>query len=151
MNKVLSALAAGFAGTLVMSLMMIIKKVTGVMPDIDPLAMATQMAHQKIGLPDAVWVGWVLHFLIGSVFYAVPFAFVRDLLPGHSVVKGVSYGVILWLGMMLIAMPMAGQGLFGLALGPPAPVMTLVLHLAYGVTTALVFGKLQPRTAAPTA
>ena len=32
-NKVLSAIAAGFAGTLVMSLLMIIKKVTGVMPD----------------------------------------------------------------------------------------------------------------------
>jgi uncharacterized membrane protein YagU involved in acid resistance len=150
MNKVLSAIAAGFAGTLVMSLLMIIKKVSGVMPDIDPLAMATQMAHQQIGLPDAVWVGWVLHFAIGSVIYAVPFAFVRDLLPGHRVVKGVSYGVILWLGMMLVAMPMAGQGLFGLALGPPAPVMTLVLHLAYGVTTALVFDKLQARTAAPT-
>ena len=68
--------------------------------------------------------------------------FVYGLLPGRGLLKGVSYGGILWLGMMLVAMPMAGQGLFGLALGPSAPVMTLVLHLVYGVTIAAVFGKL---------
>lgn len=140
--RICSAIAAGFVGTLAMSLLMIIKKLAGVMPQIDPLGMVTQMAHQKIGLPEAAWVGWGMHFMIGSVIYAVPFAFVYDLLPGRCLLKGVSYGGILWLGMMLVAMPMAGQGLFGLALGPPAPVMTLVLHLVYGVTIAAVFGKL---------
>ncbi|CAB3803547.1 hypothetical protein LMG28614_05846 [Paraburkholderia ultramafica] len=42
--------------------------------------------------------------------------------------------------MMIIMMPMAGAGLFGMALGMPAPVMTLVLHLVFGAVLGLVYG-----------
>ncbi|MEO8848412.1 MAG: hypothetical protein ABI440_07270 [Casimicrobiaceae bacterium] len=34
-----------------------------------------------------------------------------------------------WLGMMIVVMPMAGAGLFGMKLGPMAPIMTLIVHI----------------------
>ncbi len=44
--------------------------------------------------------------------------------------------------MMLIPMPMAGAGLFGLKLGPMAPVMTLVLHLVWGAVLGAAYARL---------
>jgi hypothetical protein len=35
--------------------------------------------------------------------------------------------------MMITMMPMAGAGLFGLGLGGMTPVVTLVLHIVYGL------------------
>ncbi|WP_448329685.1 DUF6789 family protein [Sulfitobacter sp. M13] len=41
--------------------------------------------------------------------------------------------------MMILIMPMAGAGLFGLALGMMAPIMTLVLHIIFGAVLGVVF------------
>jgi hypothetical protein len=47
--------------------------------------------------------------------------------------------VAAWLGMMIIVMPMAGAGLFGMNLGIMAPVMTLVLHVVFGAVLGAVY------------
>lgn len=44
--------------------------------------------------------------------------------------------------MMVMLMPMAGQGLFGMRLWPMAPVMTAVLHVVFGVVLGLVYARL---------
>ena len=44
--------------------------------------------------------------------------------------------------MMLIVMPAAGAGLFGLNMGMMAPVMTLMLHAIYGAVLGFVFSRL---------
>jgi len=41
---------------------------------------------------------------------------------------------------MVMVMPMAGAGLFGMKLGLMAPMMTLALHLIFGAVMGLVFG-----------
>lgn len=43
--------------------------------------------------------------------------------------------------MMVMLMPMAGAGLFGMNLGVMAPVMTLVLHLIFGAVLGLSYAK----------
>ncbi len=43
---------------------------------------------------------------------------------------------------MILPMPMAGAGFFGLKMGLMAPVMTLLLHLIYGVVLGYVYGLL---------
>jgi len=52
------------------------------------------------------------------------------------------FGVLAWGLMMVMVMPMAGAGFFGLSLGMMAPVMTLMLHLVYGAVLGSVYGKL---------
>jgi hypothetical protein len=63
-------------------------------------------------------------------------------LPGAPAVKGLIFGAAAWLAMMIIFMPLAGHGLFGLSLGPPATVATLVLHLIYGAVLGVAYAKI---------
>ena len=52
--------------------------------------------------------------------------------------------------MMIVMMPIAGAGLFGQRLGMMTPVVTLVLHLVFGVVLGGVYGLLgdKPRSTA---
>jgi len=52
------------------------------------------------------------------------------------------FGTAAWLLMMIIVMPMAGAGLFGLGIGIGAPIATLVLHWVYGAVLGLTFSSL---------
>jgi hypothetical protein len=64
--------------------------------------------------------------------------------PGNSPTgHGVIIGFLGWLIMMIImVMPMAGVGIFGMAMGLMAPMMTLVLHLIFGTVLGWTYGKL---------
>ena len=46
--------------------------------------------------------------------------------------------------MMIIMMPMAGAGLFGMSLGIMAPLMTLMLHLIFGLVLGWIYGLEHP-------
>jgi len=50
-----------------------------------------------------------------------------------------------WMLMMVVVMPMAGAGLFGLSMGIAAPVMTLMMHLVFGVVLGATYGALLKR------
>lgn len=137
MSKVVAGAVAGFAATAVLSIMMLAKAMMGLMPQMDVIVMLSAM----MSAPPAV--GWLAHFMIGTVAWGVGFAFVQDHLPGGSlIVKGLAFGTAAWLGMMILVMPMAGAGLFGMALGMMAPVMTLMLHWVFGLVLGGVYGGL---------
>lgn len=57
--------------------------------------------------------------------------------------QGVVLAVISGLVMMVMLMPMAGAGFFGLSMGVMAPVMTLMLHLVFGAVLGWTFGRLR--------
>ena len=63
-------------------------------------------------------------------------------LPDSQIIKGIIVGIGAWLLMMVGAFPMSGCGLFGLGIGPMAPVMTFVLHVIFGVALGASYGKL---------
>jgi hypothetical protein len=42
--------------------------------------------------------------------------------------------------MMLVVMPMAGAGSFGLGLGIMAPLVTLALHIVFGLVLGGIYG-----------
>ena len=148
MNKYVRGIIAAFVATVVLSILMLIKSMMGVMPGLDLITMLADMAHQRMGLPDIPTVGWIIHFMIGAVLWGLVFAWVYKPLPGNSpVAKGMVFSVIVWLMMMVIPMPMAGAGLFGMHLAMMAPVMTLVLHLIWGAALGASYGGLS-RTAA---
>jgi uncharacterized membrane protein YagU involved in acid resistance len=87
-------------------------------------------------------IGWILHFAIGIVGYGVAIAMLDSKLPGTSRVgHGVMLGVIGWLIMMVVLMPMVGAGPFAINMGIMAPMMTLVLHLIFGAVLGWVYGR----------
>ncbi len=128
---------AGLAATVVLSAMMLAKQSMGLMPELDPIGMITSMAGT-----DSSAVGWVGHFFIGTVLWGGGFAIGSPYLPGPYWLRGATFATGAWLMMMLVVMPAAGAGIFGLALGVMAPAMTLLLHIVFGAVLGGVYGSL---------
>ena len=138
MNRIGKGLVAGLAATVVLSAMMVIKTMMGVMPQLDIAKMIAGM----MGSPDQPLIGWIVHFMIGIVGYGVAITVLDKRLPGNSTVwHGVMIATLGWLVMMVMLMPMAGAGLFGMKMGIMAPMMTLVLHLIFGAVLGWVYGR----------
>ncbi len=137
MNNILQGIIAGLAATVVLSLLMVVKSMMGLMPELNVIAMLSGMMGSSLA------IGWIAHFMIGTVVWGILFAVFAASLPGNSLwLKGILFGVIAWLGMMIAIMPMAGAGLFGMNLGMAAPIMTLVLHVIYGAVLGGVYAAL---------
>lgn len=134
MKNISAGLVAGFSATIVLSALMIAKAMMGVMPGLDVIAMLSMM------MGTSAVMGWIAHFMIGTVAWGGGFALLYDRIPGgNALIKGVVFGVAAWLGMMVLVMPMAGAGFFGMAFGIMAPMMTLVLHMIFGVVLGAVY------------
>ncbi len=139
MQNIGKGLVAGFAATVVLSALMIAKGAMGLMPELEIARMLGTM------LGDGPGVGWLAHFMIGTLLWGVLFAWLDPTLPGSShMMKGVIFGLGAWLLMMIIVMPMAGAGFFGLNLGLMAPIMTLLLHAIFGAVLGGVYGWQRP-------
>jgi len=139
MTDLKNGFLAGFVVTVVVSAMMVAKGMMGLMPELDVAAMLAMM----MGAP--LVVGWLAHFMIGTLAWGGGFAVFYGAIPGGmAIVKGIVFGVVAWLGMMILVMPMAGAGLFGMSFGIMAPMMTLVLHIIFGVVLGGVYGARVP-------
>lgn len=125
---------AGFVATVALSGLMVMKSAMGLMPELNVIRMLGQMSG------TGPMGGWVIHFLIGTVAWGLLFVALNPNLPGAQWLKGVVFGIGAWILMMLIVMPMAGAGLFGLNIGIMAPVMTLVLHMIFGAVMGGTYG-----------
>ncbi|TYB85774.1 DUF6789 family protein [Oceaniovalibus sp. ACAM 378] len=137
MTNLKNGFLAGFVATAVLSVLMVAKGMMGVLPELDVAAMLAMM----MGAPTIV--GWIAHFMIGTVAWGGGFAILYDMIPGGSaVLKGIVFGIVAWLGMMIVIMPMAGAGFFGMNFGVMAPVMTLVLHIIFGAVLGKTYALL---------
>ncbi len=137
MGNISKGIVAGLAATVVLSMIMVAKGMMGLMPELNIIVMLSSM------LSAAPAIGWTVHFIIGVLIWGLAFGAAQKVLPGISVVtKGISFGIAAWFMMMLMVMPMAGAGLFGLNMGMMAPLMTLMLHAIYGAVLGFAFGKL---------
>lgn len=129
-----AGLVAGFSATAVLSAMMVTKSMMGVMPELDVIHMLSGM----MGAPAIL--GWLAHFMIGTLAWGGGFAVLYGVIPGSGAVgKGILFGIAAWLGMMVMVMPMAGAGLFGMAFGIMAPMMTLILHVVFGAVLGAAY------------
>lgn len=134
MQNISAGLIAGFVATVVLSAMMIAKTMMGVMPELDVIAMLSMM------MGTSAIMGWIAHFVIGTIVWGGGFSLLYRVIPGGSaVVKGIVFGIAAWLIMMVMVMPMAGAGLFGMNMGLMAPMMTLVLHIIFGAVLGIVY------------
>ena len=100
------AIIGGFVGTVVFTLMM-----TFLAPVMlgHPMDIAAVLGtFTGLGKPAGV----VMHFLLGTVGYAIAFVIVGPYLPGPGWLRGVIFMTAIWFLAGLIAMPILGVGLF---------------------------------------
>jgi len=128
-----AGIISGFVATIVLSIVMIAKAKMGVMPELNAIKMLAGMMRSPL------FMGWVAHFMIGAVVWGILFAVLVDKLPGSTLASAVIFSIGAWIMMMIGPMPMAGAGMFGLNLGIMAPIVTLMLHIIWGVVLGLTY------------
>ncbi|HKA43607.1 MAG TPA: DUF6789 family protein [Burkholderiales bacterium] len=93
-----------------------------------------------LGYPDRLMVGWIAFLVLGILVFGVLFAVLAPKLPVRSyLVKGLIFGVMSWLLMMVVIMPLAGAGFFGVTRGHILALAALVLNLVYWIVLSLIY------------
>lgn len=135
MSNIGKGLLAGLAATVVLSVLMVLKGMIELMPAVDPPTMLAGM----MGFPSMPIVGWVIHFFVGIVIYGIAIATLGPRLDLGLPLSAMLIGAVGWLIVMLVLMPLAGAGLFGMSMGAMAAVLTLLLHLIFGAALGGVY------------
>ena len=140
-TDIFKGVVAGFGATFVVSALMVAQTALGIFSQVDMI----HLLSAALGTPDGPGAAWVLHFVIGSLAWGSLFAWIEPRLSGISHTRrGIFFGVLAWLVMMLLFMPATGGGLFGLQFTALVPIVTLVLHVIYGTVLGWAYGRLAP-------
>jgi hypothetical protein len=137
-------MAAGLVASVVLSLVLLIKEALGVVPGINLIAV---LAH-ALGYRAAT-AGWIADFFVGVLLWGPLYAWLdrKSTLPHWA--NGMFFASAVWLGVMLVIMPAAGEGLFGLNLGLATPTLTLFLHWVYGAALGVSYAQLLAQSQDP--
>jgi hypothetical protein len=131
-----SGILAGFAATCVASVIMLMNNAIGKIPDLH----IPQTLSVMLGEPDHIMVGGITFFITGTFLFGIIYPLIAPRLPVRSnPVKGLLFGVAIWLAMMLLVMPLAGAGFFAVNRSAIAPAAVLLLTLVYGMVLAAVY------------
>lgn len=126
-QKLFPILKGGILSTAAMTMLMLIAPMMGM-----PKMAIGNMLAGFMGIP--IWMGWIMHFVIGTVLAAAYVLTWKSRLPGSALGKGLLFSLIPFFMAQLIVMPMMGAGLF--SANTPAPMMmvmgSLIGHLVYG-------------------
>ena len=119
------SILGGFVGTVAITMMMYL---------VAPMMLGQPMDIGKMlgsMLGDNWWAGMVMHFANGTMVFPLIYVFLLyGVLPGSPAVKGITWGVVLWLLAQVVLMPMMGAGFFSGSV--MAAMGSLIGHVAYG-------------------
>jgi len=134
------AAAAGFVGTGVMTALLLVEPSVGL-----PQIAIGQILSTSLGLASALSsigpaLGWILHFVIGMLLALVYAAVFDRRLPGVALVRGVLFGLLVFVVAQLAFMPLVGGGVF--SRGDVALLSgSLLGHVVYGGLTGWIYGE----------
>jgi uncharacterized membrane protein YagU involved in acid resistance len=128
------ALVSGIAGTAVMTMMMMIAPKMGLPPMNIPVMLASFM-----GMP--VVMGWIMHFIIGTVLAVQYAAFASQRLPGAPWLRGMLFGLLPWLMAQVLVNPMMGAGFFAMNTAAPLGMVmgSLLGHMVFGAVVGRLY------------
>jgi Family of unknown function (DUF6789) len=127
MDKIGRGIIAGFLATIALSAML------------DPIAMLVRTT----GILSPT-LGWLLHFLVGTLVWGAGFALVHDWLRGPSWLRGILFGIAAWLVVVITVVAMRRLGLFGVELGWVTPAAMLAIHIVFGALLGGIYDLLGP-------
>ncbi|WP_432745220.1 DUF6789 family protein [Methylobacter sp. G7] len=136
-TTIIKTILGGIAGTLMMSLMMHFAAPMMVGQPMDIAAMLGNMMGNNYAM------GMAVHVMLGVLVFPLVYAIVVfRFLPGAPIIKGLTWGLILWLIAETLVMPMAGAGFFMSEIsGMKAVMAALMGHLVYGGLLGVIAGK----------
>jgi hypothetical protein len=132
-------LGAGLIATIVLSIFMIVMPAIGLLPGLN---LVMVLSH-ALGAQSAV-AGWIAHYVVGVLLWGALFAWLDGKMFFPHWFNGLLFASVVWLGVMLVIMPIAGEGVFGSRIGIVTPAITLFLHWIYGAVLGSVYGAWTP-------
>lgn len=148
MSTVVRGLVSGLIATVVLVAAMLLRRALGLFVDLDIIPLIGAAAGELFGLPRTPLTGWLLLFVIGALWGGV-FGWIYYRIAGPSgLVRGLVFAVAAWAMMMVVFMPIAGAGWFGLAAGVETPLVALIMHLIFGAAMGVCFERLPFRRVA---
>jgi uncharacterized membrane protein YagU involved in acid resistance len=139
------AVLGGFVGTLLMTAMLYLAPLGGA-PKMDIAALLGSLFGH--GIPAVMsawwWTGMIWHFVNGTIIFSLIYSsLIYGWMPGENWVRGMIWGIILWIGMEIILMPVTGNGVFSdHATYPVMRVLdNLILHAIYGAVLGALAGR----------
>jgi len=84
-------------------------------------------------------VGWAIHLVIGVILSLLYAATLVGRLPGPPIVRGLLYGLLIFILAQLVFMPLVGAGVFSRG-EPPMLLGSLIGHLVYGGLVGVIYG-----------
>ena len=139
MNSLGRGLAAGLVATIVLVIVLTLKQAAGLMPQLNLVAVLAHALGSR-----SLAVGWAANAFVGVLLWGPLFVWAdRRMFFAHWI-NGLFFASVIWLGVMLVIMPAAGEGLWGLNLGMATPSLTLFLHWIYGVVMGSAYSALKP-------
>jgi hypothetical protein len=149
-EKIIKRAGRGIIAGLVATVVLwVLKLSSGVMPQLETIRFLDRVAEavaSVTALPDPAMTGWLWHLLIGTLLWGTLFGIMLPVLPGRRPwIKGVVFGIITGMLTLLMVMPLAAAGYFGMGLTFWDPVISLVFHVIYGVTLGAVYALLANR------
>lgn len=128
---------AGLVAALVLVVILNVQTALGVMPQAHIITLLSGLG--AIGRGGA----WADHFIVGVLVWGLAYGSLTPLMPKWpDWLKGLAFGVVAWLLMMLIFMPVVGAGLFARKLGIEAAAFMLGLHLIFGIVMGVSYSLL---------
>ena len=141
-SNIQKSFLGGLVGTAVMTMMMY----KGA-----PMMIGRKMdIASRIGsmLGDNWALGMGMHWFVGVIVFPLIFSLLLSkILPGSSILKGIIWGLILWLIAQVMIMPVTGAGFFSGNIGGVKVVMaSMMAHIIYGA----ILGKISNCCQEPT-
>jgi Na+/proline symporter len=148
-NRAWKSIAAGLCGSAAHSGLMALKSWAGILPSFQPYNDLQTLLTALIGSSVHPMVPWAVSFFNGSIVLGFLFGQSYWRLPGHTgVMKGLFFGLAVWIAMGLTFFPAIGKGPFatqtGLGIAPT--VFTLAMVLTYSVTLGVAYSVFSSQT-----
>jgi hypothetical protein len=139
MADLFKGITAALVATLAVTAVLAVNAVTGLLPSVNFIVLVNATLHA----PPHALAGWIVHGTAAAVAGGAIYAWLEPHLDAdHPVKRGILFGVLIWLGSMVLFMPAAGAGAFGLRLGGHVPIVALLLNLGYGALLGWLYDRL---------
>ena len=136
MARIRRAIVGGAVGTALLTSMMyfVAPMMTGRAMDIAAMLGSVMGGSWALGM--------MAHLANGVVVFPLIYILgVSQRLPGAPWLRGMAWGIVLWLLAQLVMLPAMGSGFFGArAGGMPSAISSLLGHLVYGLVLGAVAG-----------
>ncbi len=132
-EKVIRGLIGGAVGTILFTLMghFVAPKIIG-----QPMDVA-KLLEPAVG--GSYELAQVMHFLVGTLIFPLAYIVIGlQRLPGPGFIRGALFLIPLYLGAMIVVMPMMGYGFFFDS--PPKAMVALMGHLVFGLAMGAIIG-----------